>query len=89
MKNLLTYLTAVALAIFGLATLFASSAIILDLFDVREAEGNYVPFIVFTNLIVSLFYLVAVYGFFKNKILALKLLVVSLAILIVAFAGLW
>ena len=89
MKNLLTYLAAAGLAIFGIATLFASSAIMLDLFGVRESEGNYVPFIVYTNFIVSLLYLVAVYGFFKNKVLALKLLIVSLVILIVAFAGLW
>ena len=89
MKNLLTYLTAAALAIFGFATFFASSAILLDLFGVRETEGNYVPFIVFTNFIVSLLYLVAVYGFLKNKILAIKLLLASLVILIVAFAGLW
>lgn len=89
MKNLLTYLAAATLAIFGLATLFASSAILLDLFGVREAEGNYVPFIVYTNFIVSLLYLVAVYGFLKNKFLALCLLIASLVILIVALAGLW
>lgn len=89
MKNLLTYLTTATLAIFGFATFFASSAILLDLFGVRETEGNYVPFIVFTNFIVSLLYLVAVYGFLKNKILAIKLLLASLVILIVAFAGLW
>jgi hypothetical protein len=89
MKKLPTYLIAAALAIFGLATLFASSSIMLDLFGVRESEGNYVPFIVFTNFSVSLLYLVAVYGFLKNKILALSLLIASLVILIVAFAGLW
>jgi magnesium-transporting ATPase (P-type) len=89
MKNLLTYLAAAALAIFGLATLFSSSAILLDLFSVRETQGNYVYFIVFTNFLVSLLYLVAAYGFVKNKFLALSLLLASLVILIVAFAGLW
>ena len=89
MKNLPTYLAAAVLAIFGLATLFASGAILPDLFDVRETQGNYVPFIVFTNFLVSLLYLMAAYGFVKNKFLALSLLLASLVILIVAFAGLW
>jgi len=89
MKNLPTYLAAAVLAIFGLATLFASGAILLDLFDVRETQGNYVPFIVFTNFLVSLLYLVAAYGFVKNKFLALSLLLATLVILFVATAGLW
>ncbi|MBT3422352.1 MAG: hypothetical protein HOD63_16825 [Bacteroidetes bacterium] len=88
MKKVLPYSIATFLSIFGLLTLFLSSSVIFDLFGIRAKEGNYVLFIVFSNFIVSILYLIAAYGFFKSKFFTTKLLFVSVAILIVTFVGL-
>ena len=42
MNRTLRYILAVALGLFASLTLFLSSSVILDLFDIREKEGNYV-----------------------------------------------
>jgi hypothetical protein len=89
MKKVLPYLAAAVLAAFGLLTLFLSSSVIFDLFGVRAQEGNYVLFVVWANFISSLFYLFAAYGFIGNKKWTTTLLVISSAILITAFIGLF
>lgn len=78
-------LVVLVLVFFGLLTLFLSSSIIFDLFGIREKEGNYVLFIVWTNFICSLIYLSSVYGFIKRKKWTFPLLVISLAILMIVF----
>lgn len=88
MKNFFPYIVAALLAALGLVTLFLSSSVIFDLFDVREKEGNYVLFIVWANFISSLLYLFSAYGMIKLKKWTLHLLVISLSILIVALIGL-
>lgn len=88
MKNKLSAAFAFSLALFGLLTLFLSTSIILDLFGIREKEGNYVWFVVWTNFICSLFYLVAVYGFINNKKWTAKLLGVATLILIITLIDL-
>lgn len=55
------------LLFFGLLTLFLSSSILLDLFDMREKEGNYVQFVVLANFFASVFYLVAAFGLIVRK----------------------
>jgi len=89
MKNIIPYLIAFALAILGLITLFLSSSIIFDWFNIREKEGNYVLFIIWANFISSILYLFAAYGFIKNKKWTIQPLVISLIILIIAFIGLF
>lgn len=88
MKKYFPYLIAFIVAAFGLITLFLSSSIILDLFDIRAKEGNYVLFIVWANFISSILYLLASFGFIKGKEWTAKILSISLLILIVAFIGL-
>jgi hypothetical protein len=88
MKNFFPYIVAALLAALGLVTLFLSSSVIFDLFDIREKEGNYVLFIVWANFISSLLYLFSAYGMIKLKKWTLHLLVISLSILIVALIGL-
>jgi hypothetical protein len=88
MKNFFPYIVAALLAVLGLVTLFLSSSVIFDLFDIREKEGNYVLFIVWANFISSLLYLFSAYGMIKLKKWTLHLLVISLSILIVALIGL-
>ncbi len=88
MKKILPYLFAIFLAGFGLLTLFLSTSVIFDLFDIRAKEGNYVLFVVWSNFISSILYLFAAYGFIKNKKWTATLLGISTIILISAFIGL-
>lgn len=88
MKKLLAYSSAALLFTFGAITLFLSTSIFFDWFGIREMEGNYVLFVVIANFIASIFYLLAAYGFLKNKIFTTTLLLVSIIILIAAFVGL-
>lgn len=88
MKNILFYAFAVVLTGFGLLTLFLSSSVIFDLFDIRAKEGNYVLFVVWSNFISSILYLLAAYGFIKRRKWSATLLSISVFILSAAFAGL-
>lgn len=90
MKNikLVRIVSAVILLLFALATLFMSSSVIFDWFDIRAKEGNYVLFIVWANLICSLLYLPAVYGFTKSKKWTFPVLITALIILVIAFIAL-
>ncbi|HEY9115094.1 MAG TPA: hypothetical protein VIN10_10345 [Bacteroidales bacterium] len=88
MKKILPYSVATLLAIFGLMTLFMSSSVIFDFFDIREKEGNYVLFVVWANFISSIIYLFSAYGIIKNQNWVVLFLGISLSILIAAFIGL-
>lgn len=87
MKNLISYDIAFLLAVFGLLTLFLSASVIFDFFGIRAKEGNYVLFVVWANFISSIIYLVASYGFIKNKNWTVTILGISSLILINAFIG--
>ncbi len=86
MKKYLPYLFALPLFGFASLTFFLSTSVIFDLFNVRASQGNYVLFIVVTNLICSLIYFVAVYGFIKQKSWTALLLGLALSLLILVFA---
>ncbi len=88
MKNVISKIAAFILGAFGLLTLFLSTSVILDLFGIREKEGNYVLFVVWANFISSILYLFAAYGFALDKKWTVKPLVISAIILIAAFIGL-
>ena len=85
MKKNIRFIAAFLLAAFALLTLFLSSSIILDLFGIRDKEGDFVLTIVWANFISSIMYLFAAYGFMKGKKETLKLLGVVVLILICAF----
>lgn len=61
------YIIAGILIAFALVTIFMSSAVLIDWFGIRAKQGNYVPFVVKTNLTAGFLYLIAVYGFIKSK----------------------
>jgi lysylphosphatidylglycerol synthetase-like protein (DUF2156 family) len=84
MKTAITYFLTFFLGAFALVTLFLSSSIILDLFGVREGQGNYVLQVVWANFFCSILYLFAAYGFLKNKTYTLTLLLTSTIILLIA-----
>ncbi|MGB5555923.1 MAG: hypothetical protein WBM83_14800 [Flavobacteriaceae bacterium] len=88
-SNIFMYATLADLTAFALLTLFLSSSVIFDWFGIRAKEGNYVPFVVWTNFIVSWLYLLAAYGFIKLKKWAHKILVAAALILIIALIGLF
>lgn len=88
MNKKLTYLLAIFLGLFALLTLFLSSSIILDLFNIREKEGNFVLFVVWANFVSSLLYLLALYGLLKAKNWTPLVLFVTVIILIAAYVGL-
>jgi hypothetical protein len=85
MRKIVRYSSATLLAIFGLMTLFLSASIILNLFGIREKEGNYVLFVVWVNFICSFLYLSAAYGFFKARRWTLVILGAASLILTIAF----
>ncbi len=89
MKKIIGYVSGTLIAAFGLLTLFLSTSVILDLFGVREKEGNYVLFVVWANFISSLIYLFAAYGFFTQKRWTSKITITTVAILVLAIAGLF
>ncbi|QRM90626.1 hypothetical protein FG167_15740 [Lacinutrix sp. WUR7] len=87
-KKIINTVSATILALFALLTLFLSSSVIFDWFGIRAKEGNYVLFIVWTNFMSSILYLIAVFGFLKNKKWTFWALIVALGILIIAFIAL-
>lgn len=66
-NKIFKYLVAGAIIVFALITIFVSSAVLFDWFGIRASQGNYVPFIVKTNLTAGFLYLFAAYGFIKSK----------------------
>ena len=88
MNNIILKLSAAFIAVFGLVSLFMTSSVIFDLFEIRSKEGNYIPFIVDTNFVCSLIYLLAAYGFFIKSSLAPVCLFIATIILIVAYVAL-
>ena len=89
MKKVLHYVSAILLAAFGLLTFFLSSSVIFDLFGIRAKEGNYVLLVVWANFLSSILYLVAAYGFIKDKSWTIRPLGISVIVLLMAFIGLF
>ncbi|WP_072349350.1 hypothetical protein [Flavobacteriaceae bacterium A100] len=86
-KKIINTISAIILGVFGLLTLFLSSAVIFDWFGIRAKEGNYVLFIVWTNFICSILYLFAVYGFIKNAKWTFGVLLTASTLLIFTFTA--
>jgi len=89
MKKIFNYFPVVLLVAFALLTLFLSSSVLFDWFGIREKEGNYVLFVVWANFICSILYLIAAYGFLKQKKVTFNILSLSALILIIALVGLF
>jgi len=88
-SNLLKTITVATLVVFALATIFVSSSVLFDWFDIRTKQGNYVPFIVKTNLTAGVIYLISVYGYITSKKWAFWSMITAALILIYAFALLY
>jgi len=70
---------------FGALSVFMTLSIIFDWFGIREKEGNYVLFIVYTNLVCGLIYLYAAYINWKKQSNSFYVLAVATGLLIIAF----
>jgi len=81
-------LAALILALFGLLTLFMGGSVIFDLFDMRQKEGNFVLFVVWTNFICGFIYLFAAYSFFNYKKWTITLLIITVLILVLTLTRL-
>jgi hypothetical protein len=57
----------VVLLLFGGLTLFLSTSVLLDLFGMREKEGNYVQFVVLANFFASILYLASALGLIAHR----------------------
>lgn len=69
------------LSAFGILTVFLTGSVLLDLFGIRAKEGNFVPFIVWINLVAGIGYLAAAYLLFNSNRKSI-LLLLGIAILI-------
>lgn len=89
MIKVLRFVVVLLLILLGVATVFMASSVLFDWFGIREMEGNYVPFVVYANLVCGILYLYAVYNIIKNQRLAGWILTFATGILVitsVAFA---
>lgn len=89
MKTIPFFITIAVLTAFGLLTTFLTTSIILDLFDIRAREGNYVPLVVWANLVSGILFLTTAYAFYKKKSWAPLPMMISLGVLVLAFVGLF
>jgi hypothetical protein len=88
MRKLYTIILGIIITAFAFLTLFLSSSVIFDWFDIRVKEGNYVLFVVWANFICSLLYLAAAYSLFNRKKWSYKILGLAVIVLLVALSGL-
>lgn len=88
MKSIVLIIVGFLIALFGIITLFMSTAVIFGLFDIREKEGNYVLFVVIANFICAFLYLAAAYGFFTKKKWTTMVLNIAVGVLVITFIGL-
>ncbi|HIP49449.1 MAG TPA: hypothetical protein EYG92_10865 [Lutibacter sp.] len=89
MKKYSFYLLGILLATFGLLTLYLSGSVIFDLFEMRAKQGDFVMPVIWANFVASLLYLVAAFGFFKQRKWTSKILIFAVAVLIIGAVGLY
>lgn len=85
MKTLKIIMTAL-LGILGAVSVFMTLSIILNLFGIREKEGNFVWFIVYTNLVCGILYLFAAHQLWKNEKRSILTLFVATVLLLLVFS---
>ena len=89
MKKYIKILTIIFLLAFGGLTVFLTSSVLLDLFGIRQKEGNFVPFIVWINLVSGIAYIVSAVGIIKNAKWSFPLLLMNVVLLVVGIVALY
>lgn len=83
MKKGLRVLLIILLFFLGGVTVFMASSVLFGWFGIRELEGNYVPFVVFANLICGAIYLYAGYLSVKKRTKAVRCLIYATGLLLI------
>lgn len=89
MKKSIKIITVMFLLLFGGLTVFLTSSVLLDMFGIREKEGNFIPFIVWINLASGIGYIAGAGGLIKNSKWAYSLLLLNTLLLSVAIVALY
>ena len=66
-KSIVKTITLGGLVLFTAITLFLSTSILLDLFGIREHQGNYVPLVIWSNFQCGWLYCLSLLGLFSHK----------------------
>ena len=77
------------LLLFGGVTLLMSSSVLFNWFGIRAKEGNFVPLVVWANLVCGILYLITAFGILQNQTWAKFPLIISMIILVFAYIGLF
>lgn len=86
--KILKIVQTILLVVLGIMSVFLTLSIIFDLFGIRQKQGNYILFIVYTNLICGLLFLYAAYHLWKNIKKSIYILEFTTLFLILAFIAL-
>lgn len=89
MKKQFEKIAGAFLIVFGLISIFMTISIIMNLFGMREKEGNYILFVVWANFACGILYVVSGLCFIYNKKITTFFLAVASIILIITFAELF
>lgn len=79
--------TAVVIGLFGLITLFASSAVLFNVGGARAMAGAVVPIVPGMNLLAAFFYIVSAYAIYRLRPWAPLPLLMAIAALVVAIVA--
>lgn len=89
MNKYIKIITVIFLLAFGGLAVFLTSSVLLDLFGIRQKEGNFVPFIVWINLVSGFAFIVSAIGIIKNAKWAFPLLLMNVVLLVVGIVALY
>lgn len=87
MSNVILKISGTFLAVFGMASLFMTTSILLNVDGFQQKHQNFIPFIVYINFFCSFLYLLAAYGFFTNNKWTTGVLFFAVAVLIAAYVA--
>ena len=89
MRKAIKIIVLIFLIGFGGLTVFLTSSVLLDLFGIRQKEGNFVPFIVWINLFSGIGYLLTAFGIRKNNDWVMALLLLNALLLLIGTIALY
>lgn len=87
MKNIIIYVLGAILGIAGLYTLYISSGLLFDLFNMRQSVGNYIPATSIANFVCSFLYLISAFLFFKKSKQSTTILFIATIIMFLGYIG--
>ncbi len=89
MRKAIKIIVLIFLIGFGGLTAFLTSSVLLDLFGIRQKEGNFVPFIVWINLFSGIGYLLTAFAIWKNKRWVMAMLFLNALLLLIGNMALY